>query len=137
MRHLTHQEIETLRQQVCSAEDWNDILVSPDFATKRVWRVRFSGHVQIGSLEGRFTLPGGIIRKAGIFGVALHNVTVGDGCLIENVESGIANYDIGHHCLITGVESIVTEGESRFGNGAEAAVMNESVGREVAIHAHP
>ncbi len=134
MRHLTHQEIETLRQQVCSAEDWNDILVSPDFATKRVWRVRFSGHVQIGSLEGRFTLPGGIIRKAGIFGVALHNVTVGDGCLIENVESGIANYDIGHHCLITGVESIVTEGESRFGNGAEAAVMNETGGREVAIH---
>lgn len=134
MRKLNELEIKALHSQGCNAEDWDKVEVDEAFQPQRVWRVRFSGHVSIGALTGTFTLPGGITRKAGLFDVTLHDVTIGDNCLIEKVEGGIANYTIGKGCLILGVGSIITDGESSFGNGVQAAVLNETGGREVTIH---
>ena len=39
-------------------------------------------------------LPGGIRKHSGLRNATLHNVTVGDDTLIENVSNYIANYDI-------------------------------------------
>lgn len=64
----------------------------------------------------------------------LHNVTVGNNCYIENVKNYIANYEIGHDTFIENVDIILVDCHSRFGNGVEVSVLNETGGREVIIH---
>jgi hypothetical protein len=65
--------------------------------------------------------------------VTLHNVTIGNGCYIKNVHNYIANYMIGEETYIENVDNIVVDGKTRFGNGVEVSVLNETGGREVAI----
>ena len=86
--------------------------------------------------EDEFQLAGGVRKHAGLSYVVLHNVTVGDNCLIENVKNYIANYDIGESTFIENVDIILVDKKSRFGNGVEVSVLNETGGREVVIHDH-
>lgn len=133
-RKLTEQEIQILKEHSCSAENWADIEVAPDFTPDYVFFTRFSGKVKLGIFEGEFTLAGGMKKHAGLYHTTLHNVTVGNHCCIENVKNYIANYTIGDHVFIENVDIILVDGKSRFGNGVEVAVLNETGGREVMIH---
>ncbi len=132
-RHLTNDEILLLQSQQCRAEDWNDIEVHPDFSTDHILNVRFSGRVRLGIFAHSFVLEGGINMHSGIRNAALHNVDVGDNCLIENINNYIANYTIGENTIIDNCDLIVVDGESNFGNGIDVAVLNETGGREVVI----
>ena len=78
-------------------------------------------------------MPGGIHKHSGLFHVTLHNVTIGDNSLVENVTDYIANYDIGHDTYIENVDLIFVDGNCSFGNGVEVSVLNETGGREVKI----
>ena len=133
-RLLTPTEIEQLKAQSCYADSWNNIEVAQDFKTDYVHHVRFSGKVYLGIFEKEFTLPGGMKKHAGIYHATLHNVTVGDNCCIENIKNYIANYTLGESCFIEDVDILLVDGVSRFGNGVEVAVLNETGGREVIIH---
>ena len=66
--------------------------------------------------------------------MTLHNVSVGDNCCIENIQNYIANYEIGHDTFIENVDIILVDGLSKFGNGVEVSVLNETGGREVLIN---
>ena len=103
---------------------------TPDY----VHHARFSGKVCLGVFEHEFTLRGGICKHSGLSYVTLHNVTVGDNCCIENVKNYIANYEIGAYTFIENVDIILVDRKSRFGNGVEVSVLNETGGREVMIH---
>ena len=59
---------------------------------------------------------------------------MGDNCCIENIQNYIANYDIGDDAFIENVDIIVVDRVSKFGNGVEVAVLNETGGREVTIN---
>ena len=133
MRNLTENEILQLQSQSCSAEDWNKVQVAEDFSTDYVHHARFSGRVNLGVFQSEFVLPGGIRKHAGLRHVTLHNVTVGDNCRIENIQNYIANYEIGHDTFIENVDILLVDGLSRFGNGIEISVLNETGGREVPI----
>ena len=133
-RKLTGQEIEILESQACTAEDWSGIEVAAGFSTEHVRSVRFSGKVRIGAFNKEFTLPGGMKKHSGLYHATLHNVTIGDDCCIENVKNYIAGYEIGHDTFIENVDIILTDGETSFGNGVEASVLNETGGREVVIY---
>ena len=133
-RKLTAQEIQQLKEHSCTAENWADIEVAPDFTPDYIYYTRFSGKVRLGVFEGEFTLAGGMKKHAGLYHTTLHNVTVGDHCCIENVKNYIANYIIGNHVFIENVDIILVDGKNRFGNGVEVAVLNETGGREVMIH---
>lgn len=133
-RKLTAQEIQQLKEHSCTAENWADIEVAPDFTPDYIYYTRFSGKVRLGVFEGEFTLAGGMKKHAGLYHTTLHNVTVGDHCCIENVKNYIANYTIGNHVFIENVDIILVDGKSRFGNAVEVAVLNETGGREVMIH---
>ena len=135
-RLLTANEIARLEKQSCTATDWNNIHVAEGFVTDYVHHARFSGNVQLGIFETEFKLPGGISKHAGLAYVTLHNVTIGDNCCIENVKNYIANYDIGDNTFIENVDIILVDRKSRFGNGVEISVLNETGGREVIIHDH-
>lgn len=133
-RSLTNDEIDRLKAQSCSAANWSDVLVAENFTPDYVHHARFSGRVRLGVFEHEFTLSGGICKHAGLFYVTLHNVTVGDNCCIENVKNYIANYEIGAYTFIENVDIILVDRKSRFGNGVEVSVLNETGGREVMIH---
>lgn len=134
-RILTQTEIAQLESAGCSAGDWGRVRVPEQgFDPAKLAWVRFSGDVELGSLDGEFTLPGGVTKPGGIRNAAIHNCRIGDGVLIENVSSYIANYDIGAGCHIANVGVIVCEGRSSFGNNTQVAVLNETGGREVPIY---
>ena len=79
-------------------------------------------------------MPGGIRKHAGIREAYLHNVEIGDNCLIENIKNYIANYRIGDHTLIENVDIILVDRDTSFGNNVEVSILNETGGREVPIH---
>ena len=132
-RPLTSEEIDLLVSYGCRAEDWSTVETSAPESLRYVRNVRFSGTVRFGKFDTQFTLPGGLHKHAGIRNATLHNVTVGDNSLVENVTDYIANYDIGHDTYIENVDLIFTDGISCFGNGVEVSVLNETGGREVKI----
>ena len=119
---------------MCSATDWDQIEVDPDFTADNIRYVRFSGNIRLGSFRKVFELPGGMRKHSGIYYATLHNVTVGDDCCIENVKNYIANYNIGRGTFIENVDIILTDGQSTFGNGVEVSILNETGGREVIIY---
>ena len=133
-RKLTESEVQQLKEQGCLAECWTDIEVAQDFTPEYVFYTRFYGKVRLGVFEGEFELAGGMKKHAGLYHTTLHNVTVGDGCCIENVKNYIANYHIGNHCFIENVDILLVDGRSTFGNGVEVSVLNETGGREVMMH---
>ena len=133
-RRLTQNEIESLKEQMCSAADWNTIEVAQDFSPEHVRYARFSGNIRLGSFRKEFSLAGGMCKHSGIYYATLHNVTVGDDCCIENVKNYIANYTIGSGTFIENVDIILADGVSTFGNGVEVSVLNETGGCEVMIY---
>lgn len=133
-RTLTEEEIATLTRQGCSAEDWTRILVHQDFTAGRVTDTRFSGDIRMGRFSDDIPLRGGMTQPSGIYRTRLHHVTVGDNCLLSDIPGGIAHYDIGDGCVITRCDTIVTEGETCFGQGTEITVLSETGGREIIIH---
>ena len=133
-RQLAAQEIEQLKNQGCSAEDWGRVLVADGFNPRYVRFSRFSGDIRLGVFEVGFNLPGGIHKHSGLYNTTLHNVQVGDNTCIEDVSNYIANYHIGDNSFIGNVDSIIVDGVTSFGNGVEAAVLNETGGREVPFY---
>lgn len=133
-RKLKKEEITVLLNQGCSAVDWNNVEVKEDFTPENVKHAHFSGKVQLGLFQTSFTLQGGVEMHSGLLHVALHNVTIGDNCFIGNIHDYVANYEIGNNTYINNVDIIVTDGVSKFGNGVEASVLNETGGREVMIN---
>ncbi len=133
-RKLTNEEIQQLKANSCTATDWADIEVVEDFKTDYIVHTRFSGKIRLGVFEDEFTLAGGMHKHSGLYHTTLHNVTVGDNCCIENIKNYIANYEIGDHTFIENVDIILVDGRTKFGNGVEVAVLNETGGREVTLH---
>ena len=132
-RNLTQKEIERLVAAGCEADDWGTVFTDAQ-EVDHICRVRFSGTVRFGRFDRVFEFPGGLRKHAGIRDATLHNVTVGDDCLIENVSNYIANYSIGHDTVLENVDLVLTDGPCRFGNGVVVSVMNETGGREVKIY---
>lgn len=133
---LTAEQIAVLEAQSCRCSDWSQVQVASDFNPKYVRNVNFSGQVRLGSFNKVFTLAGGIQKHSGVYHATLHNVVVGDDCMIEHVRNYIANYVIGEGAYIENVTDLITYGESSFGNGVKVDVLNETGGREVYIHDH-
>jgi len=125
MRTLTKQEIVTLEQQGCWAQDWNDIRVKPGFTTGNIRRVSFYGHIEMGLMEKDIEVSDGFIKHSGIVNATLRNVSVGDNCLIENIGNFINGYDIGDETLISNVSIIETNDRATFGEGNLVSVLNE------------
>lgn len=132
-RNLTEAEIAQLRSQMCVADDWSMIRVHPNFTTEHISCVRFSGEIRLGEFSAVFTRAGGVKMHSALRNVVLHNVHIGDNCLIENINNYIANYTIGGHTIIDNCDLLVVDGVTTFGNGVEVAVLNELGGREVVI----
>ena len=135
MRKLSEKEIFLLEDQGCFAEDWTNIDVDNDeFKTNSIFNVRFYGHIQIGSLNGRIEMEEGFPVKCGIRNATLKDVTIGDHCLIENVAGYIANYDIKDSVMICNAGVITTQGNPNFALGNVLSVLNEAGDGNVVLY---
>jgi carbonic anhydrase/acetyltransferase-like protein (isoleucine patch superfamily) len=132
-RRLKSSEIEILKAQNCTAEDWGNIHVTHPFNPERIRNVRFSGDIRIGVLEKVINLAGGKSVPVGLNSSSIHNCTFGNNVLINKV-SLISNYDVGDDAIILNTNSIIAEGDTSFGNGVELEILNEGGGRELKIY---
>ena len=133
-RKLSTQEIDQLTQQGCMADDWQQVMVTPDFSTDYVHSVKFTGINKIGKFEEEFVLHGGVKKHAGIYNAWIHNCTVGNNVLIHAVRDYIANYNIEDGAAIFDVKLLAVDGETTFGNGIKVECISELGTRSIAIY---
>ncbi len=131
-RKLTSDEISSLERQGCFCNDWKTIDVDTGFNSSSIRNVYFSGKIQLGKFQNEVTLAGGIKSVAGLSNCLIHNCNIGNNAYIANVKK-LANYEIGNDVIIENVESIIVEGVSTFGNGAQLDIVNEAGGRTLKI----
>ena len=131
---LSESQRAALQAQGCTSDSWDSIEVGDGFRTDFVRDAHFGGKVRLGANGTPVELPGGVVRRSGIYRAALHDCTVGDGVLIANVGRYMARYDVEDGAVIENVGQIICDGRSSFGNGVEVATINEAGGREVPIY---
>ena len=132
-RKLTPVEILALREQGCTAKDWQEIDVAEGFDTRYVHNAHFSGKIRLGVFLREIELPGGLSVHSGIYNATLHNCEIGNDVHIYNIHNYIANYHVGNNTCIENVNAILVDGKTTFGNGVRVPVMNEGGGREIPI----
>ncbi len=132
-RQLSKAEIETLTQQGCVAENWENVGVSISFSEEGISNVRFAGNVNLGTQRGKVQIDEGILKPATIRNCFIENCTIGENVFLSNVGS-LINFNIGNQVVIENVGSVVVSGKSAFGNGHEINVLNEGGGRELPIY---
>lgn len=125
-RLLTDEEILTLEDNGCTAEDWTSVNVAEDFRPSHIRNVDFYGEINLGVFEKNIEVTSGFTRHSGIRNATLRNVTIGDNCLIENIGNFINNYIIGEECLISNVCVMETTDGATFGEGNNISVLNEA-----------
>jgi len=101
---ITGKEIANLKNNGCTAEDWNKINVTEKFQSDLIRNVNFIGEI--------------FIR---------------DNCRIQDVKN-LANYLIEDNVVLENIASLTVEGETTFGNGIKISVLNEGGGRELMIY---
>lgn len=125
-RPLTDDEIITLEEHGCTAEDWTCVNVADDFTPAHIKDVRFYGTVNLGVFEKNVEVSQGFYMHSGVRNATLRNATIGDNSLVENIGNFISNYIIGEECCIRNVCTIETTAESTFGEGNTISVLNEA-----------
>lgn len=125
-RQLTDDEIITLEENGCTAEDWTCVNVADDFNPSHIKDVRFCGTVNLGVFEKSIEVTQGFYVHSGVRNATLRNATIGDNCLIENIGNYINNYIIGEECCIRNVCTMETTAEATFGEGNTISVLNEA-----------
>lgn len=132
-RNLTGPEINILKLNGCSCDDWNKIKVKDGFDPSRCINVIFSGEIRLGVFNEPFIDASGVSLPGGILNARLHNCIVGSDVIINNIGDYIANYNIEDKVVIKNCGKIHTEGTSSFGNGISVNVLNETGARSVKI----
>jgi hypothetical protein len=130
-RTLAISEQEILERNGCRADDWGNLKVVTDFVPESFRNVMFTGEVTLGRMEGFRRDKAGVAQAEGISNAHIHNCTIGDRAVINNIKGYLSNYLIGENVTITDCGRIFTEGESTFGNGISVDVLNETGGRQV------
>jgi hypothetical protein len=133
-RPLTSKEIQTLQQQRCQAENWDNLEVAETFKPEYVQQVKFTGHNRIGTFESMMELSGGISIHSGIYNAWLHNCNIGNNVLIHTIRDYVANYTIQNDVTLFDVKLLTVDGETSFGNGISVEVINESGARSVMMY---
>ena len=125
-RHLTTGEIAQLERQLCTASDWDRVLVSEAFTPDHVFHSRFTGDIRLGVFEGEFSLAGGMKKHAGLYRVTLHNVEVGESTVMAAQVGVAGSTKIGKYNMVggqVGFAGHITVGDKN-GIGAQTGVDN-------------
>lgn len=123
-RALTVDEITELRRRGCRSRNWRMVEVRNPFRPEHYRNVLFSGSVKLGTTD-EYTEIDGIEYDSGIYNATIHNCTVGDEVLIENVGQCISNYKIGRYAVIRNVGNVAFTAGATCGNGMIINALDE------------
>ena len=131
LRNLTAEEVSTLEKNGNRCEDWNRVLVEPNFDPARVQRSVFMGDVRLPAFYGTLLLPGDVSFPTGIYDSLVHN------CIVENAlvykVSMLSNVLVRSSAVIHNVGTLVSSGKINFMIGSTMSVGNEMGGRELLV----
>lgn len=133
-RPLSAEEIDRLKTQGCTCQDWANITVAEDFDPSRIKTTHFSGNIRLGSFKKEVGFFGGLKKPAGISNATIHNCRIGSDVYINHVKNYIANYSIDDGVIIENIDLLAVEGESSFGNGTKISLLDETGGRQTPIY---
>ena len=132
-RPLREAEIQMLKDQGCTVFDWKQVEVAEGFNPSYIHNVHFAGTVRLGSFDKPFIQEKGISLPVGLYDVSLQDVTIGDNVRISHVRGILANYEIADNVWIEDVGCLQCDQKSQFGNGTQAAVINENGRRSIPL----
>jgi len=131
LRNLTAEEVTTLEKNGNRCEDWNRVLVEPNFDPARVQRSVFMGDVRLPAFYGTLLLPGDVSFPTGIYDSLVHN------CIVENAlvykVSMLSNVLVRSSAVVHNVGTLVSSGKINFMIGSTMSVGNEMGGRELFV----
>lgn len=131
LRNLTAEEVSTLEKNGNRCEDWNRVLVEPNFDPARVQRSVFMGDVRLPAFYGTLLLPGDVSFPTGIYDSLVHN------CIVENAlvykVSMLSNVLVRSSAVVHNVGTLVSSGKINFMIGSTMSVGNEMGGRELFV----
>ena len=131
LRNLTAEEVTTLEKNGNRCEDWNRVLVEPNFDPARVQRSVFMGDVRLPAFYGTLLLPGDVSFPTGIYDSLVHH------CIVENAlvykVSMLSNVLVRSSAVVHNVGTLVSSGKINFMIGSTMSVGNEMGGRELFV----
>ncbi len=135
VRHLKGKEVDLLKSQGNTADDWDRVMVAEGFSPGGVFRSRFIGACSLGVFDGRpRAIDASISLPPGICNTTVIDSEIGNNCVL--FDAGIiSNYLVAENAVIMQTASVSASGSCAFGNGIEIVVGNETGGREILSYA--
>lgn len=118
------EQIDRLENQGCVADDWRRVWLEKSTDLNRIRGVHFSGGVRLGSFRETIERWPGVYEACGVFDSRLHDVQIGDNCLVRN--SVVVRAILEPTCLVDSVRLLMADGETTFGEGSVIFAPRES-----------
>lgn len=115
-RRLNSKEIQVLVRNDNSADEWNNIEVSPLFDPKLVKRCSFFGKIRIGKLEPHFHEFNNLRMPVGIYNSTIISCDIGDNVVIDQV-SFMSHMITGNDVMLVNIKELSSTNHAKFGNG--------------------
>lgn len=115
-RKLTAKEIQILVRNDNSADDWNNLEVSPLFEPKLVKRCSFFGKIRIGKLEPFFHEYNNLRMPVGIYNSTIISCDIGDNVVIDQI-SFMSHIITGNDVMLVNIKELSSTDHAKFGNG--------------------
>jgi hypothetical protein len=115
-RKLTAKEIQILVRNDNSADDWNNLEVSPLFEPKLVKRCSFFGKIRIGKLEPFFHEFNNLRMPVGIYNSTIISCDIGDNVVIDQI-SFMSHMITGNDVMLVNIKELSSTDHAKFGNG--------------------
>ncbi|MGE9516465.1 MAG: DUF4954 family protein [Solitalea-like symbiont of Tyrophagus putrescentiae] len=142
VRTLLSSEVEQLKQQGNTAENWNLIQVGEKFDITKIWNSHFYGLVRIEAIEDAFLEHHNLRLPVGIYDSLIIESDIGSNCVIRNVRY-LSHFVISKECILFNICEMQTSIKAKFGigiikeseendNRIFIELCNENGGRKVA-----
>ncbi|HEX2919578.1 MAG TPA: DUF4954 family protein [Bacteroidales bacterium] len=115
-RNLRSDELEELVKNGNTSDNWDNILVTDNFATSQIKNSRFYGLVRIGKTQNVILQHHDLRLPAGITNSMIVSCDIGDNTAIHDVHY-LAHYIIGNNCILFNISEMHTTDHAKFGNG--------------------
>ena len=140
-RKITAEEIELLKQNGNTHNNWSDFLVAGELNTNLIKNCDFYGLIRIGKLEPITLEFSELITPVGLYNSTIISSDFGDNVAVNNVNY-LSHYIIGDEVILININELVTSNKAKFGNGVVKQgelesqrvyleVCNENGGRKI------
>ncbi|MGJ1318434.1 DUF4954 family protein [Sphingobacterium spiritivorum] len=140
-RHLTQEQIQILRSNGNTADEWSNILVTDHFIPEQIRGCRFYGLNRIGDMEPIYLDYRELRLPTGIYHSTIVSCDIGNHVAIHEV-SYMSYFIIADEVILSNIDEMQTGSKAKFGNGILRAgespdvrvaleLRNENGGRKV------